>query len=209
MKLWTDSLTARPSLRAPATPATGVPSTTTSISQTFASNIVRGAGLHDREDFDIELVILAWEELSATVQADTSWNQICQMVGFGSKKGRDLRERRRHDIESTGWRLVTGPNTGIGHTSAIFIIESQLLYIIKSIKEVLDANKQAIEVKASAEEKYTTMIHEEMKQTVWKSGGCKSWYQSKSGHVIAMFPGFSFTFRNMANSFKANDHIIS
>jgi len=51
-------------------------------------------------------------ELSATVQADTSWNQICQMVGFGSKKGRDLRERRRHDIESTGWRLVTGHNTG-------------------------------------------------------------------------------------------------
>jgi hypothetical protein len=61
---------------------------------------------------DIELVILAWEDLSATVQADTSWNQICQMVGFGSKKGRDLRERRRHDIESTGWRLVTGQNTG-------------------------------------------------------------------------------------------------
>ena len=105
--------------------------------------------------------------------------------------------------------LITGPNTGIGHTSAIFIIESQLLYIIKSIKEVLVAKQQAIEVKASAEEKYTTMIHEEMKQTVWKSGGCKSWYQSKSGHVIAMFPGFSFTFRNMANSFKANDHIIS
>lgn len=105
--------------------------------------------------------------------------------------------------------LITGPNTGIGHTSAIFIIESQLLYIIKSIKEVLVAKQQAIEVKASAEEKYTTMIHEEMKQTVWKSGGCKSWYQSKSGHVIAMFPGFSFTFRNMANNFKANDHIIS
>jgi len=63
-------------------------------------------------DPDIELVILAWEELSATVQAETSWNQICQMVGFGSKKGRDLRERRRHDIESTGWRLVTGHNTG-------------------------------------------------------------------------------------------------
>lgn len=63
-------------------------------------------------DPDIELVILAWEELSAADQGQTSWNQICQMVGFGSKKTRDLRERRRHDIESTGWRVVAGTNTG-------------------------------------------------------------------------------------------------
>jgi cation diffusion facilitator CzcD-associated flavoprotein CzcO len=105
--------------------------------------------------------------------------------------------------------VITGPNTGIGHTSAIFIIESQLLYIMKSIKKVLAENKQTIEVKSEAEEAYTKMIHEEMKRTVWKSGGCKSWYQSKSGHVIAMFPGFSFTFRNMADNFKTKDHIIS
>jgi cation diffusion facilitator CzcD-associated flavoprotein CzcO len=105
--------------------------------------------------------------------------------------------------------VITGPNTGIGHTSAIFVIEAQLLYIMKSIKKVLAEQKQSIEVKGEAEDKYTTMIHEEMKRTVWKSGGCKSWYQSKSGHVIAMFPGFSFTFRNMANNFKPKDHILS
>lgn len=105
--------------------------------------------------------------------------------------------------------VITGPNTGIGHTSAIFIIEAQLLYIMKSIKKVLTENKKTIEVKAEAEDQYTNMIHKEMERTVWKSGGCKSWYQSKSGHVIAMFPGFSFTFRNMANNFKSNDHILS
>jgi hypothetical protein len=80
---------------------------------------------------------------------------------------------------------------------------------MKSIKKVLTENKKTIEVKAEAEDQYTNMIHKEMERTVWKSGGCKSWYQSKSGHVIAMFPGFSFTFRNMANNFKSNDHILS
>ncbi|MEO5570130.1 MAG: NAD(P)/FAD-dependent oxidoreductase [Bacteroidia bacterium] len=105
--------------------------------------------------------------------------------------------------------VITGPNTGIGHTSAIFIIEAQLLYIIKSIKKVIESKKQSIEVTVEAEQKYTAMIHREMKPTVWHSGGCKSWYQSKSGHVIAMFPGFSFTFRSLANNFKPEDHIIS
>jgi cation diffusion facilitator CzcD-associated flavoprotein CzcO len=80
--------------------------------------------------------------------------------------------------------IVTGPNTGIGHTSAIFIIE----------------------VNSKAEARYTKRIHDEMSNTVWKNGGCTSWYQSKSGHVIAMFPGFSFTFRRWAKKIKLEDH---
>lgn len=105
--------------------------------------------------------------------------------------------------------VVTGPNTGIGHTSAIFVIEAQMEYIRRAIAEVLERGRRSIEVKASAEHDYTTMIHREMKQTVWQSGGCKSWYQSKSGHVIAMFPGFSFTFRQMAKAFKPRHHLFT
>ena len=104
--------------------------------------------------------------------------------------------------------IVTGPNTGIGHTSAIFIIEAQMHYMMKSIKEVFDKNAKSIEVKKESEEGYTQMIHSEMEQTVWKSGGCNSWYQSKSGHVIAMFPGFSFTYLRLAKNFKPKHHII-
>ena len=104
--------------------------------------------------------------------------------------------------------VVTGPNTGIGHTSAIFVIEAQMHYMMKSISEVLRKKAKTIEVKKQPEEEYTQMIHSEMEQTVWKSGGCNSWYQSKSGHVIAMFPGFSFTYLRLAKNFKSNHHII-
>lgn len=105
--------------------------------------------------------------------------------------------------------VVTGPNTGIGHTSAIFVIEAQMEYIRRAIAAVQARQGRAIEVKAEAEADYTTMIHREMKQTVWQSGGCHSWYQSKSGHVIAMFPGFSFTFRQMAKAFKPQHHLFT
>lgn len=105
--------------------------------------------------------------------------------------------------------VVTGPNTGIGHTSAIFIIESQMKYIMKAIAQAKKNDNQVIEVKADAEEDYTTMIHEEMKKTVWDHGGCNSWYKSKSGKVIAMFPGFSFTYRRLASDFKPEHHTFS
>lgn len=104
--------------------------------------------------------------------------------------------------------VVTGPNTGIGHTSALFLIESQMRYIMSCITQVKQRNRQVIEVKEQAEQKYTDHIHHEMTKTVWQNGGCNSWYKSKSGKVIAMFPGFSFTFRRWTKNFKAIDHIF-
>lgn len=104
--------------------------------------------------------------------------------------------------------IVTGPNTGIGHTSALFLIESQMSYIMESIRQVNKRNKSVIEVKKSAEEKYTNNIHQEMTKTVWQNGGCNSWYKSKCGKVTAMFPGFSFTFRRWARNFIVTDHLF-
>ncbi|MGB3771422.1 MAG: NAD(P)/FAD-dependent oxidoreductase [Rhodococcus sp. (in: high G+C Gram-positive bacteria)] len=104
--------------------------------------------------------------------------------------------------------IVTGPNTGIGHTSAIFVIEAQMNYVMQAIEHTLGASARSIEVTADAEDEYTDMIHREMDRTVWKNGGCTSWYKSKSGRVIAMFPGFSFTYRRLAKSFRPEHHVL-
>lgn len=105
--------------------------------------------------------------------------------------------------------LITGPNTGIGHTSAIFVIEAQLEYVVRALEHTRRSGARTLEVTAEAEDDYTAMIHSEMEQTVWKQGGCTSWYQSRDGHVIAMFPGFSFTFRRLAKDFKPEDHRVA
>lgn len=105
--------------------------------------------------------------------------------------------------------IVTGPNTGIGHTSAIFIIEAQMNYIMKNITLMKKREFRSVEVTEQAEADYTRMVHSEMEKTVWKTGGCNSWYQSKSGHVVAMFPGFSFTYERMTKAFKPKHHTYS
>lgn len=105
--------------------------------------------------------------------------------------------------------LVTGPNTGIGHTSALFIIECQMAYIMRCIQETERRGAASISVRPDAEARYTERIHRDMERTVWKSGGCQSWYQSKSGHVVAMFPGFSFTYRRWTRRFREADHAIA
>lgn len=105
--------------------------------------------------------------------------------------------------------LTLGPNTGIGHTSALFIMESQLRYIVDCVRRLRESGARSLEVRADAEERYTTGIHSEMERTVWHSGGCTSWYQSASGKVIAMYPGFSFTYRRHTRRMDPADHVLT
>ncbi|MBS1836145.1 MAG: NAD(P)/FAD-dependent oxidoreductase [Actinobacteria bacterium] len=106
--------------------------------------------------------------------------------------------------------LMLGPNTGIGHTSALFIMESQLRYALDCIQRTRNSHHRAIEPTAEAEDRYTEWVHRAMERTVWKSGGCSSWYQnSASGKVIAMYPGFSFSYRFRASRFRPQDHRLS
>ena len=125
-----------------------------------------------------------------------------------------LRERRS-DLPQLAASILArlarthGRPTPLLAPSALFIIESQMNYILDCIRTVRAKGLRSIEVRRDAERTYTAMIHREMERTVWKSGGCHSWYQSKSGHVIAMFPGFSFTYRQLANRFKPEHHVFS
>lgn len=105
--------------------------------------------------------------------------------------------------------VVTGPNTGIGHTSAIFMIEAQMRYIMRAVRWARERPAGAVEVTAQAEQRYTEMIHREMAKTVWATGGCDSWYKSRSGRVTAMFPGFSFTYRRLTARGRRQDHVIT
>lgn len=104
--------------------------------------------------------------------------------------------------------LVAGPNTGIGHTSAIFIIEAQMRYIASAIEKARKRDS-TVEVRAEAEDRYTNGLHEEMEKTVWQKGGCTSWYRSASGKVVAMYPGFSFVFRHHTAAARDADHVYA
>ena len=76
------------------------------------------------------------------------------------------------------------------------------------VRRLLDAEAAGIEVRADAEAAYTAWVHREMEKTVWHDGGCTSWYRSRSGRVIAMFPGFSFSFRRLARRFRPDHHVL-
>ncbi|MGW6375844.1 flavin-containing monooxygenase [Rhodococcus sp. NPDC055112] len=97
--------------------------------------------------------------------------------------------------------FLVGPNTGLGHTSMVFMIESQLNYVIDAINTIERNGIGTIEVRQDAQDAYNKDLQDKLARSVWNNGGCASWYLDKHGNNTTLWPGFTFQFRNTTKKF--------
>jgi len=98
--------------------------------------------------------------------------------------------------------MVVGPNTGLGHSSMILMIEAQVNYIMQALKALKQKGAKYTDVKKEVEKKYNDELQFHLSKTVWQSGGCMSWYQMKNGKNVTLWPGFTFTFMKKTKHFE-------
>lgn len=103
--------------------------------------------------------------------------------------------------------LLIGPNTGLGHTSMVFMIEAQVAYILDCLRTMEKRRLQAVEIRAEREEAYNAEIQQRMQGTVWASG-CASWYLDARGRNTTIWPGFTFDFRRRTSHFDAEQYML-
>jgi cation diffusion facilitator CzcD-associated flavoprotein CzcO len=101
--------------------------------------------------------------------------------------------------------LLVGPNTGLGHSSMVFMIESQVAYVLDAVKKMRALGLKAVDVKADTQARYNERLQERLKGTVWSSG-CMSWYLTRSGRNTTIWPGFTFEFRLRTRRFDAGSY---
>jgi cyclohexanone monooxygenase len=97
--------------------------------------------------------------------------------------------------------FIVGPNTGLGHTSMVFMIESQVTYILGALQAMGERGIVAVEPKARAQAAWTADIQRRMRRTVWNTGGCASWYLDDHGRNTTLWPRATFTFRELLRRF--------
>jgi cation diffusion facilitator CzcD-associated flavoprotein CzcO len=102
--------------------------------------------------------------------------------------------------------LLAGPNTGLGHSSIVFMIESQLHYLIECLRHMERAQLEIIEVRAEVERRYNEEIQRHLEGTVWTSGGCVSWYLDPNGKNTVIWPGSTWPFRRRLRRFDPGDY---
>ena len=98
--------------------------------------------------------------------------------------------------------FIIGPNTGLGHNSMVYIIESQVAYILDCLRKARDQAIGVVEVRRDAQDRWNEQIQKEMAETVWIQGGCTSWYLDR-GRNTTLWPGFASQFRKATRSFDA------
>ena len=92
--------------------------------------------------------------------------------------------------------MLLGPNTGLGHSSMVYMIESQVAHVLRAIESLNEAGAQTIEVRQEAFERYNENIDARMQGTVWETGGCSSFYIDRTGRNATIWPDFTWRFRH-------------
>lgn len=103
---------------------------------------------------------------------------------------------------------LVGPNTALGHSSIIFIIESQVKYVVEAARAMRREGLAAVEPSQAAQDAWTAGIRRKMKPTVWQTGGCASWYLDKFGNNTTLWPGQTFTFRQHLSKFDLDKYDV-
>ncbi|MFE6389940.1 flavin-containing monooxygenase [Nocardiopsis dassonvillei] len=90
--------------------------------------------------------------------------------------------------------VLAGPNTGLGHTSQLFMIEAQIRYTMQALKYLCRNGLDRMDVLPEAQRDYNEMVAKAMEGTVWVTGGCDSWYLNEQGRNTTLWPTFTWEF---------------
>lgn len=94
------------------------------------------------------------------------------------------------------WMTIIGPNTGLGNSSMILMIESQLNYMADFVRQLdVLGGRAALDARPSAVHAWNRRVQERMERTVWNTGGCTSWYLDANGRNTTVWPGTTTEFR--------------
>lgn len=91
--------------------------------------------------------------------------------------------------------LLLGPNTGLGHNSMIFMIESQTRYVARCLDLLDRSGGQALEVLEPEQRAFNERIQGALAGEVWTADNCTSWYLDGEGVNRAAWPGWTWQYR--------------
>ncbi|WP_433732050.1 flavin-containing monooxygenase [Nocardia sp. CA-129566] len=100
--------------------------------------------------------------------------------------------------------FLLGPNVGLGHTSMVYMIESQINYIADALSTVDRLGLRTVEVKREVQDSYNKDLQRKLVKSVWSTGGCASWYLDKHGNNTTLWPDFTFEFRRLTKNFDVS-----
>ena len=90
--------------------------------------------------------------------------------------------------------FLLGPNTGLGHSSMVYMIESQIAHVVDALALMRERGAETIEVRPEAQARSNAELERRLGGTVWNTG-CASWYLDRTGRNATIWPDWTWRFR--------------
>jgi cation diffusion facilitator CzcD-associated flavoprotein CzcO len=103
--------------------------------------------------------------------------------------------------------FLLGPNTGLGHSSMVYMIESQIAHVMAALERMRDRRAETIEIRPEAQARFNADIDRRMSGTVWQTG-CASWYLDRTGRNATIWPDWTWRFRRRAAQLRPDDYAL-
>jgi cation diffusion facilitator CzcD-associated flavoprotein CzcO len=103
------------------------------------------------------------------------------------------------------WTLY-GPNTNLGHNSILFMIESQVAWVVQAVQQ-LQQGAAWVDVRPEAAAAFDDWVQARTQSTVF-AGGCTSWYLTADGRNTQNWPASTLTFRRRLRRLVLDDLVL-
>jgi cation diffusion facilitator CzcD-associated flavoprotein CzcO len=103
--------------------------------------------------------------------------------------------------------VLMGPNTGLGHSSVVMMLESQFEHVLGALRYLDGRGLAAVEPTPEAQREFVRQVDTDMRGTVWTQGGCASWYLDATGRNSTLWPSFTFSFMRRVEHFDPAEYV--
>ncbi len=90
--------------------------------------------------------------------------------------------------------FLYGPNTNLGHNSIIYMVETQVRYLLKLIESVSESNASTVEIRGDVVQAFVRKSQRKLSRSAW-GAGCSSWYKTADGLIPNNWHTSTLTYR--------------
>jgi cation diffusion facilitator CzcD-associated flavoprotein CzcO len=141
-------------------------------------------------------------------------NEFLAPMRISGVDGVDLNETWREGAEAylgitvSGFPnlyILYGPNTNLGANSIVYMLESQIRYVLDGIRAGARDGGAPLEVRPEVQREFNDELQRRLAGSVWQ-GGCTSWYVNDAGRVTNNWPGMTVEYRRRTRRFDPADY---
>jgi cation diffusion facilitator CzcD-associated flavoprotein CzcO len=105
--------------------------------------------------------------------------------------------------------VLYGPNTNHGSGSVPYTLECQYRYVTDALRRLRASGSRFLDLRPEVQAEWRREMDSRSERTVWRTGGCDSWYLNAAGKNTNNWPGPWLEFRRRTRRIDPAQYVFA